>query len=276
MEVSTSRAYFILLSIRMHILTILPLDLHLGNILLHLSTGLDHLSEEQLYDTFGAPDPEPVIRLDGKPISSPNVPSHAISPIWLGEASEDIGLSDAKLLVIDFGEAFRPEESRLVSQTPLTIRAPEAHFDPTTPLSFASDIWSLACTIWAILGQRSLFDGQMATQDDITCEQVDVLGCLPPEWWDSWEARPSNFTYACQPVEGRSAWSWEQRFEENIQESRRDKGMATMDMKEKEALFSMMRWMLAFRPGDRPTAKQVLETPWMRDWALPEYKNLPE
>jgi hypothetical protein len=36
----------------------------------------------------------------------------------------------------------------------------------------------------------------------------------------------------------------------------------------------MLRWMLAFRPGDRPTAKQVLETEWMREWALPECEKV--
>ncbi|KAM4055121.1 kinase [Hirsutella rhossiliensis] len=177
-------------------------DLHLGNILLHLPSGLNHLSEEQLYHKFGPPEPEPIIRLDGKPIS-PNIPSHAISP----------------LLLVDFGVAFRPsEESRFQSYTPLEIRPPEARFEPTTPLSFASDIWSLACTIWAIIGQRSLFDSLLATEDDITCEHVEALGCLPPEWLEKWGARPS----------------------------------------------------------DRPTARQVLETAWMRDWALPEFEKIPE
>ncbi|PNY27326.1 Protein kinase domain protein [Tolypocladium capitatum] len=259
-----------------HILTIPPTDLHLGNVLLHLPSGLDHLSEEQLNDKFGAPETEPVVRLDGQPLS-PNVPSHAISPVWLGEPSENIVLSDAKLLLVDFGVAFRPsEESRLQSYTPLEIRPPKARFEPTTPLSFASDIWSLACIIWAIIGQRSLFDSLLATQDDITCEQVDALGCLPQEWWVGWGARSRKFTEAGQPVEGRSVWSWDQRFEDSIQEPRREKGMATLDAKEKDAFFAMMRWMLAFRPGDRPTAKQVLETAWMRDWALPEYENISE
>ncbi|OAA35907.1 Protein kinase-like domain protein [Metarhizium rileyi] len=231
-------------------------DLHLGNILLHLPSSLDHLSEEQLYDKFGAPEPEPVIRLDGKPPSL-NAPSYAISPVWLGE------------------HTFQPwEELRLHSYTPLEIRPPEARFEPTTGLSFASDIWSLACTIWAILGQRSLFDSLLATQDDITCEQVDALGSLPLEWWERWAARTTKFAKPRQPVEGRSVWSWNQRFEDSIQEPRREKGMAALDVKERDAFFAMMQWMLKFRPNDRPTAKQVLETDWMRYWALPACEKI--
>lgn len=186
-------------------------------------------------------------------------------------------LSNAKLMLVDFGVAFRPsEELRLQSYTPLEIRPPEARFEPTTPLSFASDIWSLACTIWAILGQRSLFDSLLASKDDIACEQVDALGFLPLEWWEKWEARSRKFTQAGELVEGRSVWSWDQRFEDSIQEPRREKGMETLDTKEKDAFFAMMRWMLAFRPTDRPTINQVLDTAWMRDWALSEYEKIPE
>ncbi|EQL01786.1 protein kinase domain protein [Ophiocordyceps sinensis CO18] len=161
-------------------------DLHLANVLLHLPSGLDHLSEEQLYNKFGAPEAKAVIRLDGKPIP-PNVPSHAIRPIRLSKPSKDIVLSDAKVLLVDFGAAFRPlEESSLHFYTPREVGPPEARFEPTTGPSFASDIWTLACTIFAILGRRSLFNGTISFQydirDEMTTQQVDALGCLPPEW----------------------------------------------------------------------------------------------
>ncbi|KAH7019746.1 kinase-like domain-containing protein [Ilyonectria destructans] len=245
-------------------------DLHLGNILLRLSSTLDQLSEKQLYDQFDPPDPEPVRRADGKPLAS-GVPHHVFSPVWLGDASEKITLSESKLLLTDFGTAFYPaQESRLQSYTPLEIRPPEARFEPTTPLSFASDIWSLACTIWAIIGQRSFLDSFLLSQDDATSDQVDALGRLPPEWWEKWEARSKSFTEDGRPKGDRSPWSWDQRFEDSIQQPRREKGMETLDEKESHALCEMIRWMLAFRPGDRPSADQVLKTAWMRNWAIPE------
>ncbi|KAK1764243.1 hypothetical protein QBC33DRAFT_572634 [Phialemonium atrogriseum] len=121
-------------------------DLYLGNVLLQLLSGLDYPSEEQLYEKFGAPEPKPAQR-DGTPLP-PGVTSHVISPVWLGEPSEKIALADAKLVPADFGVAFCPsQESRYESHTPLEIRTPEARFEPTKPLSFASDIWSLACSI---------------------------------------------------------------------------------------------------------------------------------
>ena len=56
------------------------LDFQLGNDLLQLPSRLDHLSDKQLYDEFGPPDPEPIFRVDGKPLTS-GVPSHAFSPV---------------------------------------------------------------------------------------------------------------------------------------------------------------------------------------------------
>ncbi|RSL98212.1 hypothetical protein CDV31_012697 [Fusarium ambrosium] len=221
-------------------------------------------------------DPEPVRRADREPLAS-GVPHHVYSPVWLGAASEKIALSESKILLADFGTAFYPaKESRLQSCTPLEIRPPEARFEPTTPLSFPSDIWSLACTIWAIVGQRPFLDSFLLSQNDATRDQVDALGCLPPEWWEKWEARSKSFSQDGSPKEGRSPWSWDQRFEDSIQQPRREKGMGTLDEKEGHALCEMIRWMLAFRHGDRPSADQVLKTTWMRKWAIPELDKISE
>ena len=59
-----------------------------------------------------------------------------------------------------------------------------------------------------------------------------------------------------------------------MQTPRRDKGMPLFDQEEKDALLSMFRSMLLFRPEARLTASQVLETKWMRKWALPEYEKI--
>ncbi|RSL85825.1 hypothetical protein CEP52_016019 [Fusarium oligoseptatum] len=232
---------------------------HGGNILLQLPSTLDKLSEKQLYDQFDPPDPEPVRRADREPLAS------------------GIAISESKILLADFGTAFYPaKESRLQSCTPLEIRPPEARFEPTTPLSFPSDIWSLACTIWAIVGQRPFLDSFLLSQDDATRDQVDALGRLPPEWWEKWEARSKSFSQDGSPKEGRSPWSWDQRFEDSIQQPRREEGIGTLDEKEGHALCEMIRWMLAFRPGDRPSADQVLKTTWMRKWAIPELDKISE
>ncbi|KAH8425433.1 uncharacterized protein LDX57_003186 [Aspergillus melleus] len=246
-------------------------DLHLGNILLEMPPGFDQLSVENLYKEYGEPELDPVIHLDGKPLP-PNIPSHGVVPVWLGKASEDITLAEAKLLITDFGEAFSPsKESQYEYRTPLILRPPEARFEPESPLSFPSDIWTLACSIWTLIAQRPLFEGFMATQDDMTCEHVDTLGILPREWWGRWDARHDRFTEDGTPINRNPYRSWDDRFEDSVQQPRRECGMVTFDEEERDAVSKMLRAMLAFRPEDRITARQVLDEEWMVKWALPLY-----
>lgn len=122
-------------------------DLHRGNTLLPPSREFDQLSTEMLYKQYREPVLEPVNRLDGQKLP-PGVPQHGILPVWLGEASENVALPDAGILLSDFGETFSPaQEKRFKSHTRLLIRPPETRFEPTKPLTFSSDIWTLACTI---------------------------------------------------------------------------------------------------------------------------------
>lgn len=231
---------------------------------------------EQLYAEFGAPEREPVVRLDGKPTSlSSGVPPHVIPPVWLGVASDQIALDEAKLLLSDFGVAFRPSDrSRFESYTPLVIRPPEAFFEPTTPLSFASDIWSLGCTIFELLAHRSLIDGIITPQDEITAQQVHLQGPLPSEWWDTWEKRSKWFDEAGTPLSNeRDIWTWDRRFEQWIQEPRQFRGMDTISEEEKVALLELLRRTLAWRPMERPSVEEVLDATWMKGWALPAYRE---
>lgn len=213
-----------------------------------------------------------MIRADGLPLD-PGVPNNVYLPVWLGQACEKITLNEAKLFLSDFGAAFRPsEEQRFRSNTPLDIRPPEARFEPTRPLTLTADIWTLACTIWAIMGQRSLMDSFLMSEDDVTTDQVSFLGPLPPEWWTKWERRSAQFEEDGTPKS--KVWTFKQRFEDIIQEPRREKNLEVMDLEEKEAFLEMIRPMVEYRPDNRPTADDILSTPWMRRWAIPEYERV--
>lgn len=50
--------------------------------------------------------------------------------------------------------------------------------------------------------------------------------------------------------------------------------MPPIESAERDAILSMLRSMLSYRPETRPTAKQVLEFEWMVKWALPEYDKI--
>ncbi|RAL14568.1 uncharacterized protein BO97DRAFT_465080 [Aspergillus homomorphus CBS 101889] len=198
------------------------------------SQGL--LTTKELYERYGEPELEPVNLLDGQ-TPPPGVPKHGVVPIWLGEPTR---------------------------------------FQPTVPLTFSSDTWTLACTIWDIVAQRSLFEGFLTNEDDMTCQQIAALGPLPIEWWDKWEGRADHFNDDGEPINRATSQyrSLGDAFEINIQQPRSQAGMPPLELSERDAFFAMLRPMLSFRPEDRPSAQQVLESDWMVNWAIPEYEKI--
>ncbi|KAI1368896.1 kinase-like domain-containing protein [Xylaria arbuscula] len=244
-------------------------DVHLGNILLRSPSKFNHSSDEELYKEFGPPSPEIIWYSE----PNPSYPSHVYPSMWLGKASDELTLSEAKLILSDFAVAFCPsKESRFESYTPLKVRPPEDRFESQKPLFFASDIWSLGCTIWEMLGKGQLFDAWLFTEDDATADQIDLVGPLPSEWWEKWDARSENFMVNGQ-LKGERVSSWHHRFESHIQQPRRLKSMETLDGKESDALFDMIRSMLLFRPEDRASARDVLDSSWMRNWGIPAFEK---
>lgn len=231
------------------------------------------MSIQQLYARYGEPEQEPVVRLDTQASTDSGVPSYAVSSAWLGVPSNEITPGEAKLMLSDFGVAFRPGDmSRFESYTPLTLRPPEAFFEPATPLTFASDIWSLGCVIFELFAHRSLIDGLLAPQDEITAQQVELQGFMPHEWWAKWEKRAKWYDEEGSPLSNASdIWSWERRFAQWVQNPRQSRDMETIGEDEWDALFKLLASMLAWRPGERPDTESVLESDWMTRWALPAY-----
>jgi len=177
-------------------------------------------------------------------------------------------------LLADFGEAFSPaKQQNYESRTPLINRPPEVRFEPYKSISFPPDIWSLGCSIWNIIAQSPLFDSFVTSGDDLITEQVDALDILPREWWYQWEGRHGRFTEDGKPINRKPYRSWEDRFEDSVQQPRQAKGMPAIESAERDAMFSMLRSMLVFRPESRPTAKQILGSEWMVKWALPEFEK---
>lgn len=249
-------------------------DLHLGNVLLKLPKSMAEMPSDKLFDTFDSPVLEPVkIIGDEKEQSLPvGIPSHIVIPAWFGTRSEDIKLHEASIIMADFGEAFTPfTGQRFHSNTPLTVRPPETRFAPEKPLSFASDIWTLGCSIWAILGQRPLVDTFSFTEDYVTREQVEALGSLPQDWLARWDARSRYFDSQGNLLDHTcKRRSLEVRFEDSIQLPRQECGMESVGDQEKMALLGMLSAMLAFSPEEVPTAESLLEFEWMVRWALPD------
>ena len=102
------------------------------------------------------------------------------------------------------------------------------------------------------------------------CEHVDARSILPPGWW---EARHKRFTEDGTLLNRNAFRSWDDRFQDRVQEPRRNGRMSTFDAEERNAVSSMLRSMLSFRPENRPTARQVSGFEWMVIWALQFYNN---
>jgi serine/threonine-protein kinase SRPK3 len=236
---------------------------------------IDSFSTPELYERFGEPHSEAVVRLDGKTLSN-GVPARVFIPGWFGVRSDDIVLGEEKIILSDFGESFNPHKTvRFSSKTLPLLQPPEARFSDE-PLSFASDIWTLACTIWEVFGQRPLFEAFFATPDRVTAEQVETLGVLPPDWWEKWSGRREWFNEEGELDSKKTSrghdgvrMSWDQRFDYCIQEPRAEAGLETVAERERRAFKAMLLSMLAFRPNERATAQQALCSEWMKDWGQP-------
>jgi serine/threonine protein kinase len=253
-------------------------DVNLSNVLLHLPFDINKLSIEAIYEKYGAPVCTPVVRVDGQQLTSA-VPRDCVQPVWLGKTSDEITLLEAKIVLIDFGESYIPSlQARHESNAPSAYQPPEALWDTRTPMTFASDIWTLACSLWDLVAWFPLFKSYFSAQDNITAEQVATLGRLPVGWWSTWgrkfDAQRKRFTLEGRPMQAVRYPDMETRFEHAVQQPRRDRDMEAMGDEEKEAFLSMLRSMLVFRPEGRVTARQVLESEWMVRWAIPEYEKV--
>jgi len=144
-------------------------------------------------------------------------------------------------------------------------------------MSFPEDIWTLACTMWEILGDRSIFDPWDASRHEILLDQVEVLGKLPDRWWSAWDTRDQCFDEEgltnIQENRRLSASgimaALEERYEWCIGEPRRRMKMETLEKGEKEAFLAMIKTMLVYCPSERATIQGVIDSEWMKKWAMP-------
>ncbi|KAG6183848.1 hypothetical protein E4U10_006671 [Claviceps purpurea] len=187
-----------------------------------------------------------------------------------------IGGRTAILILSDFGVAFRSgDKSWFKSYTPLVLRPPESLFEPETPLTFASDIWSLGCVIFELLAHRSLISGYfLETQDEMTAAQVYLQGPMPPAWWRKWEKPSVFYDEEGNPLSPPcDLWSWERRFREWVQSPRQRWGTGTLAEDELDEVMKLLQRMLAWKPSERLDIYSVLESEWMTRFKRARYTS---
>ncbi|EGE05967.1 CMGC/SRPK protein kinase [Trichophyton equinum CBS 127.97] len=214
-------------------------------------SSFDNLSVDKFYEEYGKPETVPITRSDGSPLP-PNAPAQAVLPISFGKHAEDFTLTD--------------------SHVPMP---PEARFEPDAPMSYSADIWGLAVAVWEIVGMKAIWSCEFATPDSVTKQHIEVLGPMPVEWWERWDERHEYFDENGKPTQGREVRPpLEQAFEEGVQKYRRKiQPNGVFSEEETTTFLNLMRQMLAFRPEERPTALQVLQSEWMVKWAFPEFER---
>lgn len=244
--------------------------------MLKTTCALDNLSVEQLHSQYGKPETLPITRVDDGPLP-PNVPAEAVLPLCLGPTAEKVSLPEAKLILADFGEAFAPAATARLcedSRSPLAYRPPETRFEPHSPLSFPADIWSLGIAIWNIVGMKPLINDQFVTLDEITAQQVDVLGPLPRRWWEKWDARGQFFDEEGRSVQGENKSPvLSEAFDDWVQKYRKKMDVGVFKEEERQAFLELVRGMLAFEPGRRLTAREVLGSEWVVNWAMKDFEQ---
>lgn len=251
-------------------------DVHLRNVLVKLPLSFDQLSIKQLYEEYGEPETVNITERNGKPLPR-NIAPKVVLPLYLGKDAEEFSLSDVRVVLSDFGETFALNEGRPGKDccTPLPMRPPEARFEPQVALSYSADIWSLAVAIWEILGMKAIFSSEFTTADEMVSNHIDVLGPMPLSWWNAWEERSQFFDNDGHPKEGRHVWlPINEAFEDGVQKYRRKSSRVDeFSREETVAILDLMRRMLSFRPEDRPTAEEVLQSEWMVKWVLPDFER---
>ncbi|KAL9012485.1 MAG: hypothetical protein Q9173_002754 [Seirophora scorigena] len=244
-------------------------DLYPNNILLALR-DINHMSVDELYHHFSTPKPTEVHRLDGGPLG-PGVPSHAMFPAIL--YVKCLKVEDPRIRITDFGESwFGDAVPPKYLKTPMLYRPPEDVFAKEL-LGFPADIWTLACTVFEIMGERSLFEGFYPDKADLVAEMISCLGPLPSSWWDAWEEKSEFFVekgvWRTDMARARDAKSHPLRWRiENM--GRQEDPDFSPD--EAESLAVMLSTMLEYDPAKRASATDVINSDWMTRWGLPSLK----
>ncbi|KAM3446640.1 hypothetical protein MY3296_009470 [Beauveria thailandica] len=252
-------------------------DIHLGNSMIQLNSGLNILSIDQLYEKYGRPQTEDISRVDDGALP-PSAPAKAVRPLDLGKPASEISLKETNLLLVDFGESFAPAKTFRPCEdcrSYLAARPPEYRFEPLSPLSFSADIWCLGIALWDLVAMKPLFNDQFVPPDSVVAQQEDILGPMPPQWWEQWEKRFEYFDGEGNSTRGDGDTSpplpeafdaWGQKYR-----AKRKAGVLPED--EAAAFISLLSRMLSLDPRGRPSANEVLASEWMKNWAMPSFEQ---
>ncbi|KAL8802818.1 MAG: hypothetical protein Q9182_003578 [Xanthomendoza sp. 2 TL-2023] len=228
------------------------------------------MSVDEFYLHFHPPRQTQIHRTDGAPLD-PEAPSFSVVPAEV--MIECNKVSDPRILISDFGEAWLTQTttSKQDLNTPAAFLPPETTFAKDS-IGPPADVWTLACSIYEILGGRPLFEHWFPSRDDIIADSIDCLGPLPQKWWDNWSSR-GNYFHADGSFISEAVASQPLPLAERIQWMGRTKNNHDFLAEETRSLENMLRAMMEFEPTKRATAEDIVASEWMTQWGLPSLRK---
>ncbi|PGH07801.1 CMGC/SRPK protein kinase [Blastomyces parvus] len=207
------------------------------------------------------------------------VPTHVVGPARVGIQSDQITSASLPLMLSDFSSSYYPSKTRRTTAHTLPhLVPPEIFFldkqNDEYTLSFPSEIWTLGCTLFEIIGSGGPFS---TFGGGILQDQVSVLGKLPDPWWSQWEFRADFFNEdATIDITTGAPFqnSLEERYDWFVNAARRRLDMEEQGEDEKKAFLHMIWMMLRYLPSDRATIQDVVESEWMQKWAFPAKQEI--
>lgn len=248
------------------------IDLHIGNILLQIP-GLESWNETQILSRFGRPVRVNIYRLDGLPVEdSPKIPKYTVASSHVTKAFNFNG----SVMIADFGSAYLASEEENSHRTSIepAVCAPERVFG--CPFGLPSDIWSLGCTIFAIVSGVNPFGsmGSSYSKDSTMLDILRTLGKPPEPWWSQWQEKQRKLGISDQEVMKQTIIR--RSLAETIKEistGSGDTGEEVLLMPVRKDEFSeddihgmvdLLSRMLVYEPERRLAASEVLAHPWMK------------
>jgi serine/threonine-protein kinase SRPK3 len=221
---------------------------------------------DEVYQKFGEPMKIPNRRCDGGPLG-PEVPSYSVfTAIMLVRADQ---IKDSRILIADFGEAFRTNPPDAL-HTPVLLLPPEDFFhDKFGP---PVDIWTFACTLYEIVGNRTLFECFFGSHEKVVADMISTLGMLPMRWLDQWRKHPY---YEINRLEASDTIPLAQRLR-NMGRGNTPEQLEQFEFssEEVESLEKLLKAMLRYESSERITADEVMRSEYMVKWARPAIDSI--
>lgn len=175
-------------------------DFSPNNVLLQLSDTIHDLSTEDIYDIVGKPEPVEVRSAKPEGVESTrNCPSHMYAALSFTTPAA-LALLKPAIKFIDFAEVRYIDTAPSDEKHGVTIHYadPETLYWREKPTQ-ASDIWSLACTLFELRAGNHLIAPGPRDVDDVKDGMVDLIGPLPETWKERLQVQGAAAASSAEP-----------------------------------------------------------------------------